>query len=65
MIERGEEITTEKADLPSISSMFMRVFFVRNFGAKAETYLEKAAKKGRSYEKFVRKTLMKLTPVRL
>jgi hypothetical protein len=29
----------------SISSMFTRAFFVQNFGAKAETYLEKAVKK--------------------
>jgi len=31
--------------LPSISSTFTCAFFVRNFGVKAETYLEKVAKK--------------------
>ncbi len=32
-------------NLVSISSTFMRAFLVRNFGAKAKMYLEKAAKK--------------------
>jgi len=49
-------------DQPSISSTFTRAYFVQNIGAKAETYLEKAAKKGRWYKKFARKTLMKLIP---
>ncbi len=31
--------------LSSISSTFTRAFFAQNFGAKAEMYLEKAAKK--------------------
>jgi len=30
---------------PSISSTYTHTFFVRNFGSKAETYLEKAVKK--------------------
>jgi hypothetical protein len=31
--------------LPSISSTFTLTFFVQNFGAKAETYLDKAVEK--------------------
>ncbi len=32
-------------NLESISSTFMRAFFVKKFGAKTKMYLEKAAKK--------------------
>ncbi len=51
--------------LQSISSMFTRAFFVRNFNAKSYTKLafgfEILAPKI-SYEQCLRKTLMKLTP---
>ncbi len=44
-----------------ISSTFIHAFFVQNFDAKAETLLEKAAKKGVRTKKARKKTLMKLT----